>query len=84
MQMVICGARVPPITTLTILRVLYEAGGILKFRVDQPQTDLLRLTPLGPTSQQDSPVTLTRTALPKDYPLLHWKFHWVNEFEPLR
>jgi hypothetical protein len=67
-----------------LLRVLYEAGGILKFRVDQPQTDLLRLTPVGPAAQQDSPVTLTRSAIPKDYPLLHWKFHWVNEFEPLR
>jgi hypothetical protein len=68
-----------------LLRVLYEAGGILKFRVDQPQTDLLRLTPVGPAAQQDNhPVTLTRSAIPKDYPLLHWKFHWVNEFAPLR
>ena len=67
-----------------MLRVLYEAGGMSMFRVDQPTNDLLRLAPIGPASQHSSPITLTRVALPKDYPLLHWKFHWVNDFEPLR
>jgi hypothetical protein len=67
-----------------MLRVLYEAGGMSLYRVDQPANDLLRLVPVGPASPQNSPITLTRMPLPKDYPLLHRQFHWVNEFEPLR
>ncbi len=66
------------------LRILYEAGGMTMFRVDQLREDLLELVPIGPRSQHLSPVTMTRIPLPQSYPLLQRQFHWVNDFEPLR
>jgi hypothetical protein len=66
------------------LRVLNEVGGPMMFRVDQPNDNFLRLEPIGPTSKRLTTINMTRKALPENYPLLEWKYHWTNDFEPVQ
>ncbi len=66
------------------LRILYEVRGMLLFGVDQPDSDHLVLQPLGATGTDIKPLTLTRIALPNNYPLLQNGIHWLSEFGSLR
>jgi hypothetical protein len=66
------------------LRILYPVYGMLMFGVNQPNADLLFLTPAGPLTHHLPILRMTRVPLSYRYPLLDHHFHWVNDFEELR
>ena len=51
-----------------------------EYAMAQPDAEHLVLTPTGEGAGERSTLEMTRVPLPKQYPLLERRFHWVNEW----